>query len=136
MNRMKVSLGLLCAAAIAMFGCGSQSNESVAEILSQGLVAGCDEGSINAAAPSSAQSFLQIGFDWIDRGVPYCQCVSGGAPYRSDCSGFVSAMWGLPAPGDTTHSFATGQWDDGQSVSIGWEDLMIGDALNFPGNVA
>src|SRR4051794_29340739 len=62
---------------------------------------------------------------WVDAKVPYCQspnhkpdadadCASictrpdmpDWDPYRSDCSGFVSWAWDLPAPGRTTGDFA------------------------------
>lgn len=86
--------------------------------------------------------------DWVERriyysqgphggycpGAMYCDPLAGGACYRPDCSGFVSAVWGLPAPGNTTYSFAGGPWNDGASHQIAFDDLLPGDALNFPGN--
>jgi MYXO-CTERM domain-containing protein len=101
----------------------------------QALVASCDEPAIRAEAPASAIPFLDRAFDWVHAGAMYCQCVTNAtAPYRADCSGLVSHAWDLAAPGHTTYSFAGGPWDDGQSVVIGWGDLVIGDALNFPGD--
>jgi hypothetical protein len=64
----------------------------------------------------------------------YCDPDAGGACYRPDCSGFVSAMWGLPAPGHTTYYFAGGLWNDGVSFVINKADLQPGDALNFGGD--
>ncbi|MFI5300198.1 MAG: hypothetical protein ACHREM_19085 [Polyangiales bacterium] len=52
-------------------------------------------------------------------------------PYRSDCSGFVSWAWGLPAPGRDTNEFAPA--DTTVSFTINGSDLQPGDALNIPG---
>jgi hypothetical protein len=90
----------------------------------------CSEATIRAFAPPDAVPMLDRAFDWVHRGVPYCQCVSGnGGPYRTDCSGFVSMVWELPAPGHSTYSFAGGPWDDGASHLIGVDELLIGDAV-------
>jgi hypothetical protein len=51
-------------------------------------------------------------------------------PYRSDCSGFVSWSWGLPAPGRVTGQFAPA--DNTVSHAINGIDLEPGDALNYP----
>lgn len=51
-------------------------------------------------------------------------------PYRSDCSGFVSWAWGLPAPGRVTGQFAPA--DNSVSHAIQATDLQPGDALNYP----
>lgn len=53
-------------------------------------------------------------------------------PYRSDCSGFVSWSWGLPAPGRDTSEFAPA--DTTVSFTIDGSDLQPGDALNVPGD--
>ena len=85
---------------------------------------------------------------WIDAGVMYsqgpgggycagsyyCDPYAGGQCYRPDCSGFVSAVWGLPPPGHTTYYFAGGVYDDGVSHVISASELQPGDALNFGGN--
>lgn len=85
---------------------------------------------------------------WVNAGVIYSQgpwssvCPGsmypdpwfGGVNYRPDCSGFVSAVWELPAPGHTTYSFAGGPWNDGVSYEIALGDLQPGDALNFGGD--
>lgn len=90
---------------------------------------------------------------WIDAQMPYCGGPNGGKDlicggtcersgaaerpewddYRSDCSGFVSWSWGLPAPGRTTRTLAP--TDTTVSVVIPVEDLAEGDALNGPGHV-
>jgi len=51
-------------------------------------------------------------------------------PYRSDCSGFISWAWGLPAPGRVTSQFAPA--DNTVSHAINGIDLEPGDALNYP----
>jgi hypothetical protein len=95
----------------------------------------CSEASIRAAAPDDAGTMLDRAFDWVHRGVDYCQCVTGeGGPYRTDCSGFVSMVWELPAPGHTTYSFAGGPWDADVSHVISYDELLTGDAMNFPGD--
>lgn len=85
---------------------------------------------------------------WIAAKMPYCggpngghdlicggTCVRTGSadktewdPYRSDCSGFVSWSWGLPAPGETTSTLAPYATD--ASVLVKVDDLQPGDALN------
>jgi hypothetical protein len=77
---------------------------------------------------------------WVDDGVPYSYSAwytdptSGTCCYRSDCSGFVSAVWGIAPPGNTTYSFATGPWDDGVTYEIDASLLLPGDALNYAGD--
>ncbi len=77
---------------------------------------------------------------WVAAQVPYSwnawytDPTTGVCCYRSDCSGFVSAVWGRPAPGNTTYSFAGGPWDDGSTYVIAASDLQPGDALNHPGD--
>lgn len=85
--------------------------------------------------------------EWVTAKVPYCQAANhepdGDSscsatcerpdnpdwdPYRSDCSGFVSWAWGLPAPGHTTATFAP--FDTSVSTAIEGADLQPGDALN------
>lgn len=48
----------------------------------------------------------------------------GPWPYRSDCSGFVSAAWNEPPPGAVTQDFPCYQIDA--------SDLQLGDALLNP----
>ena len=77
---------------------------------------------------------------WVDAGVPYSQGVwgsycswdycyadplRGGACYRADCSGFVSATWGLEAPGRNTWGLCDGT----VATEIAFDSLQPGDAL-------
>lgn len=71
--------------------------------------------------------------EWVDEGVMYSYSPNYDG-YRTDCSGFVSWVWGLAAPGHTTYSLAGGPWDDGASVAISWDEIQPGDAMNFPGS--
>ena len=90
---------------------------------------------------------------WIDAEMPYCGGPNGGKDvicggtcsrggdaksaewdkYRSDCSGFVSWSWALPAPGQTTRTLAP--YDTKVSSLITVEELQPGDALNGSGHV-
>jgi MYXO-CTERM domain-containing protein len=88
---------------------------------------------------------------WVAAQVPYCQSANGQPdpdnscssvcmrpsnadwdPYRSDCSGFVSWAWNLPAPGRTTSEFAPAVNDITQAID--GNSLEPGDALNVPGD--
>ncbi len=84
---------------------------------------------------------------WVDAQVPYCQAanhqpdhdsacastctrpdVPDWDPYRSDCSGFVSWAWALPAPGHVTSTFAPFKMDITSVIDA--SDLQPGDAVN------
>jgi len=84
---------------------------------------------------------------WVDAMVPYCQAanhqhdydtacastcerpdVPDWDPYRSDCSGFVSWAWALPAPGRVTSTFAPFKLDITEVIQAA--DLQPGDAVN------
>jgi len=74
---------------------------------------------------------------WKAGDVPYAQSTrynakqfvsTGKGPYRSDCSGFVSAAWDLPAPGATTRSITYN--------TVSKDELTRCDALLTPGHVA
>ena len=98
---------------------------------------------LSAGAPALAILRSEVLYDaqtWVDAGVPYSQGVwgsycswdycyedpeRGGDCYRSDCSGFVSATWGLPAPGLNT----TGLCDSEQAFEIPFDELQPGDAV-------
>jgi hypothetical protein len=120
-----------------------------------GLAAcGAPEPSMREAVGSSAQAIstttiLSRADEWVTADLLYCQSPNGAAdpdpscpavctresnpdwdPYRSDCSGFVSWAWGLPAPGRTTDEFAPA--DTTVSYVIDGTDLQPGDALNIP----
>ena len=95
-----------------------------------------------------AETTLARARQWIAAEMPYCGGPNGGKDlicggtcertgaskndawddYRSDCSGFVSWSWALPAPGRTTSTLAP--YDTTASVLIKVDDLQPGDALN------
>jgi hypothetical protein len=98
------------------------------------------------AGPSVVMSVARAQL-WVDAQVPYCQapnhehdydtaCSSTCTrpdmpdwdPYRSDCSGFVSWAWALPAPGRTTSTFAPFKMDITNVIQAA--DLQPGDAIN------
>ncbi len=102
---------------------------------------------VGLSAPAAALTraeVLQRARDWVNVGMPYCQCPNygtdrygycGGRPghpewdaYRSDCSGLVSWAWGLPPPGRVTWTFAP--YNSDASYEIPLSDLRPGDALN------
>jgi lysozyme len=85
--------------------------------------------------------------EWVTAKLQYCQSANGEPdadsscsatcertsnaewdPYRSDCSGFVSWAWQLPAPGLVTDEFAP--FDTSASTTIQCTDLQPGDAAN------
>jgi hypothetical protein len=90
---------------------------------------------------------------WIAAEMPYCGGPNGGKDvicggtcartgeakhpdwdkYRSDCSGFVSWSWELPAPGQTTRTLAPYETDVSAVINVA--DLQPGDALNGKGHV-
>jgi len=84
---------------------------------------------------------------WVAAKLLYCQSANGEPdgdtscasvctresnsqwnPYRSDCSGFVSWAWDLPAPGRVTGEFAPYETDI--TTVIQASDLRAGDAAN------
>ncbi len=100
-----------------------------------------------AAATTPGQGSIVRGMMWVAAMVPYCQApnhqpdgdsscaatctrpdVPAWDPYRSDCSGFVSWSWELPAPGRTTHDFAPFVTDITHEIDA--TDLRPGDAIN------
>jgi MYXO-CTERM domain-containing protein len=140
MRRVGFGAWVLVAAALGS-ACGGapEPGEAVATTSAaySAPVSGCNQAAIRAAAPASAQGMLDRAYSWVNAGIMYCECVvSGTSGYRADCSGFVSYIWSLPAPGDTTYDFPGGPWNDGRATAISWSDLTIGDALNFGGNVS
>lgn len=107
------------------------------------------------AAPGSvddidafAKTTLDRALQWVSIKMPYCggsnhgtdylcggTCVRTGVhaspewdPYRTDCSGFVSWSWKLPAPGRITTDFAPFNKDITTVIKV--DDLRPGDALN------
>ena len=107
----------------------------------------CVAGFVVLLAPAPARAIsrdevMARAWAWVEDAPLYSQTpwytdpTSGTCCYRSDCSGFVSAVWDLPPPGHTTYSFAGGPWDDGVSYVIDGSELRPGDALNAPGDPA
>jgi hypothetical protein len=91
----------------------------------------CNEGDIRAVAPPAATAFLDRAFSWVHDKIPYCQCPeSGTSGYRADCSGLVSFSWQMPN-WYSTREYPGGYDNQGTAVEIGWDQLTIGDALNF-----
>ena len=103
------------------------------------------------SAALSGNDAVTRGALWVAAEVPYCQSPNGQPdpdnscasvcerpsnpewdPYRSDCSGFVSWAWNLPAPGRTTDDFAPAVTDITQVID--GMSLLPGDALNIPGD--
>jgi MYXO-CTERM domain-containing protein len=99
---------------------------------------------LNPIARSQAIAFAE---EWVAAKLQYCQSPNGQPdpdtacsstcvrtsnpqwdPYRSDCSGFVSWAWQLPAPGRVTSTFAP--FDTTVSSVIACSDLKPGDAAN------
>ena len=134
---MRRIASLLLVALVA--GCTGSIDDSVAGDDS-GPDAGVDLGPGDHEAVARAKM-------WVDAMVPYCQApnhvrdydeacsmtctrpdVAEWDPYRSDCSGFVSWSWGLPAPGRTTATLAP--YNTQVSHTIDAADLQPGDAIN------
>jgi hypothetical protein len=111
-------------------------------------------GSSSAAIDGS--TIVSRGMEWVNADLHYCQAAHDDVDYdsscwawegsshrcdresnaawnayRSDCSGFVTWAWGLPAVGDggyVTSEFAP--YDNSFSHTIDGSDLQPGDALN------
>lgn len=142
-GRRWVVPGLLVVGAVAALGaglpgCGSDLesvnfDEPYGEYSVEALTSACTRSAILAGTPAHRRGIIDRAMGWVDRRVLYSQTPQrsvGG--YRTDCSGLVSMAWELPPPGNTTHSFAGGPWDNGRSRRIGWDELEPGDALNWP----
>jgi hypothetical protein len=110
----------------------------------------------STSAEISGSSIVSRAMVWVDADLHYCQAAHGAVDgdsscwawegsshrcdresnsawnaYRSDCSGFVTWSWGLPAVGDggyVTGDFAP--YSDSISHTIQGSDLQAGDALN------
>jgi uncharacterized membrane protein YgcG len=100
------------------------------------------------SAAISSDDALSRAQQWVTAKLLYCQSANGQPdddtscsavcnresnpqwdPYRSDCSGFVSWAWDLPAPGRVTGEFAPFQTDI--TTAIQASDLEPGDACNL-----
>jgi hypothetical protein len=116
-------------------------------------IGGGGGGGSSAATPDAApmavpgEKSVARGMLWVQAMVPYCQAanhqpdydsacsstctrpdVPDWDPYRSDCSGFVSWAWDLPAPGRVTSTFAPFKTDI--THAIDGSELRPGDAIN------
>jgi hypothetical protein len=108
------------------------------------------------AAAITGSTIVSRGEEWVNAKLHYCQAAQGDVDgdsscwawegsshrcdrtsnsawnaYRSDCSGFVTWAWGLPAVGDggyVTSEFAP--YATSFSHTISGSDLQPGDALN------
>jgi hypothetical protein len=110
---------------------------------------GSDDPSPDAAQMQATpgEHSVERGALWVAAKVPYCQAanhqrdydsacaatctrpdVPDWDPYRSDCSGFVSWSWDLPAPGRVTSDFAPFKTDLTHSITA--SELRAGDAVN------
>lgn len=141
-------------------GAGSESDPSEPEATDGdegGAAAPAASASPAPQAPKTSNDFatqsLARGRSWVGVGMPYCGGPNGGKDvicggtcsrtgaaaraewdkYRSDCSGFVSFAWGLPAPGHTCSTLAP--YTNDVSVVIAVADLAAGDALNSGSHV-
>lgn len=114
------------------------------------------EDTASSAAAISGSTIVSRGMEWVNAKLHYCQASRGAVDYdsscwgwegsshrcdrqsnsawnayRSDCSGFVTWAWGLPAVGDggyVTSEFAP--YGTSFSHTIQGIDLEPGDALN------
>jgi uncharacterized protein (TIGR03382 family) len=112
------------------------------------------EPTAKTSAPLSTTDAINRAEQWVTAQLHYCQAPYGQAdgdsscwawegpshvcdrqsnpqwdPYRSDCSGFVSWAWNLPAPGRVTGEFAPFQTDATQEIQ--GSDMQPGDAANL-----
>jgi hypothetical protein len=114
------------------------------------------EATASSSAAISGSTIVSRGMEWVDAKLHYCQAARGAVDYdsscwawegsshrcdresdsawnayRSDCSGFVTWAWGLPAVGDggyVTSEFAP--YGTSFSHTIEGSQLQPGDALN------
>lgn len=113
------------------------------------------EGSPGEPTASTSQASTTItrseaianAMQWVNARLQYCQAAYGAHdydtacspvcnrqsntlwnPYRSDCSGFISWAWQLPAPGRVTSQFAP--FNTAVSSTINCVDMKPGDAAN------
>ena len=106
------------------------------------------ERTATTSAAITSDDALSRGMQWVTAKLLYCQSANGQHdddtscsstctresnpqwdPYRSDCSGFISWAWNLPAPGRVTGEFAPFQTDI--TTAIQATDLQPGDACNL-----
>jgi lysozyme len=126
---------------------GSSSGSSSSSSSSGGSSSGGCTGSI-PAGDIARSTVIANAEEWVTAKLAYCQSPDGEPdpdtscagtcertsnpewdPYRSDCSGFVSWAWQLPAPGLVTSEFAP--FETGDSTTIDCTDMQPGDAANL-----
>lgn len=97
--------------------------------------------------PGCGTAAVDRAMTWVNMKLKYCQSANGRPDgdqacsavchrlknpqwdhYRSDCSAFVSYVYGLPAPGRVTGEFAPFETDI--SFSITASELQMGDVVN------
>lgn len=88
-------------------------------------------------SPSQQSPLVQRAKAWVDRKIVYNQGVtanpdgsraSRNTGYRTDCSGFISMAWGVPATGLTVP--VTGNLDRYANTFSNKDQLQSGDAIN------
>jgi hypothetical protein len=82
---------------------------------------------VNVPTPSARQWVLWRAQTWVNDHVSY-NTGSKHDGYRTDCSGYVSFAWQLPAPGPSTSGINTSSY----SFKISYDSLQPGDALDNP----
>lgn len=88
-------------------------------------------------APRQQSPIVQRGKVWVDKQIPYNQGATANpdgsrannnSGYRTDCSGFVSMAWGLPATGLSVP--VTGNLGNYANTFTNKDQLQPGDAIN------
>ena len=128
-----LTAAVIAVLAPACMGAEPDSDDPYESYAVEALTSACTASAIRAGTPEARRPIIERALNWVSNGVQYSQTPqSRWGGYRTDCSGLVSMAWGLPPPGNTTHSFAGGPWDNGRSQRIQWSELEPGDALNNP----
>lgn len=143
---MRLHLVLIATGLSVLAGCSSQAPGAGHESdpASSGSI-GTTAAALTTVTRSDAISNAEL---WVDAKLQYCQAPNGAHdddtacsatctresnaewdPYRSDCSGFVSWAWELPAPGRVTGELAP--FDSTVSSTIDCTDMKAGDAANL-----
>lgn len=81
---------------------------------------------ILASVSAGRAAAIARGFTWLDADVPFSMTDTHGS-YRTDCSGFVSMCWSLPAPGLNTRTLGTS--GSGSYELDSYDELVPADAL-------
>lgn len=135
---------LLASAFSLLAGCASRAPGEIHESDPAAETTGTTAAALTTVTRSDAIARAEL---WVDAKLQYCQAPNGAHdddtscastctresntdwdPYRSDCSGFISWAWQLPAPGRVTSEFAP--FETAVSSTIACTDLKPGDAAN------